>query len=243
MIVGKNICLVYKTKQQEKAILKNVSFEMTRGNVNVLIGKSGAGKTSLLRCLVGLEKSFDGSLVCDGCDVRLLTAKERACMIGYVAQNYNLFPHLTVLQNCILALQTVFGEPAEVAQEKAIAQLTLVGMNNYALAYPSQLSGGQKQRVAIARALCLGPQVLVLDEPTSALDPENVGIMIALMKQLARQGMTLVLSSQDMQFVDMVYDYIYLVEDGMITEIYDRSDEEKYESTIKKFLNMKRLYL
>lgn len=239
MIIGKNISLVYKTNKQEKAILKNVSFEIARGNVTALIGKSGAGKTSLLRCLVGLETTFDGLLICDGYDVHLLTAKERACMIGYVAQNYNLFLHLTVLQNCTLALQTVFGESAEAAQEKVIAQLTRVGMRDYALVYPSQLSGGQKQRVAIARALCLGPKVLVLDEPTSALDPENVASMVALIRQLTSQGMTLVVSSQDMQFVEKVFDYIYLVEDGKITETCKRSDvSTACASTIKKFLGV-----
>lgn len=239
MIIGKNICLKYKVNKQEKVILKNVSFEVTRGNVTALIGKSGAGKTSLLRCLVGLETTFDGLLVCDGYDVHLLAAKERACMIGYVAQNYNLFLHLTVLQNCTLALQTVFGASAETAQEKAIAQLTRVGMNDYVSAYPSQLSGGQKQRVAIARALCLGPKVLVLDEPTSALDPENVASIVALMRQLGSQGMTLVVSSQDMQFVEQVFDYIYLVEDGMITETCNRSDvSTACAFTIKKFLRI-----
>jgi len=240
MIVGKNICLVYKTNEQQKPILKSISFEVVRGKVTALIGKSGAGKTSLLRCLVGLEKNFDGLLVCDGRDLRLLTTKERACMIGYVAQNYNLFGHLTVLQNCMLALQTVFGDSAEIAQEKALAQLALVGMYDYALAYPSQLSGGQKQRVAIARALCLDPKVLVFDEPTSALDPENVSIMVALMRQLAAQGVTLVISSQDMQFVEMVFDRIYLIEDGMITETCNRSDVlSECASTIKKFLRIR----
>lgn len=239
MIIGKNISLVYKTNKQEKAILKNVSFEIARGNVTALIGKSGAGKTSLLRCLVGLETTFDGLLVCDGYDVRLLTAKERASMIGYVAQNYNSFAHLTVLQNCTLALQTVLGESVEIAEEKAIAQLTRVGMNDYASVYPSQLSGGQKQRVAIARALCLGPKVLVLDEPTSALDPENVASMIALMRQLGSQGMTLVVSSQDMQFVEKIFDYIYLVDDGMIAETCKRSDALiTCASTIQKFLRI-----
>src|SRR5262245_28172512 len=138
MIIGKDICLVYEVNKQQKPILERVSFEITRGNVTVLIGKSGAGKTSLLRCLVGLERTFDGLLACDGRDLRSLTTQERASMIGYVAQNYNLFPHLTVLQNCMLALQTVFGESAQVAQEKAIAQLTRVGMSDYASVYPSQ---------------------------------------------------------------------------------------------------------
>ncbi len=239
MIIGKDICLVYKANEQQRAILKSVSFEMTRGKVTALIGKSGAGKTSLLRCLVGLETTFDGLLSCDGCDVRLLAAKERACLIGYVAQNYNLFPHLTVLQNCTLALETVFGIPIEIAQEKAIVQLTFVGMSNYTSSYPSQLSGGQKQRIAIARALCLGPNVLVLDEPTSALDPENIARIVTLIKQLASQGMTIVLSSQDMQFVGMVFDCIYLVEDGMIIEVYDRTNMlTKCASAIKEFLRM-----
>lgn len=237
MIIGKDICLTYEVNKQEKPILKSVSFNITRGKVTALIGKSGAGKTSLLRCLVGLETTFDGILESDGCDLRLLTAQERACLIGYVAQNYNLFPQLTVLQNCTLALQVVFGESVVVAQEKVMAQLTRVGMNNYASVYPSQLSGGQKQRVAIARALCLGPKVLVFDEPTSALDPENVTSIIALIRSLAAQGVTLVISSQDMRFVEMVFDCVYLVEDGTITETYDRLDDVgECMPTIKKFL-------
>lgn len=237
MIIGKDIYLTYEVNKQEKPILKGISFAIRRGEVTALIGKSGAGKTSLLRCLVGLETTFDGVLESDGCDLRALTAKERACLIGYVAQNYNLFPQLTVLQNCTLALQAVLDESAVVAQEKAMAQLMRVGMGKYASAYPAQLSGGQKQRVAIARALCLGPKILVFDEPTSALDPENIASIIELIRSLAAQRVTLVISSQDMRFVEMVSDHVYLVEDGMIVETYDRSDAMgECTPTIKKFL-------
>src|SRR5438309_7344279 len=170
MMQGKNLSISYK----KNPILKAVSFDISDKQITVFIGKSGAGKSTILRILAGLETAYKGLLLYNVRDLKSFTQKERACLIGYVTQDYVLFPQLTALQNCSLALQKTMGLPIIEAQKKAVETLTIVGLVNYTDAYPSQLSGGQKQRVAIARALCLDPKIVILDEPTSALDPENV---------------------------------------------------------------------
>lgn len=233
MMKGKSLSISYQKEQ----ILKNVSFDIIDQQITVFIGKSGAGKSTILRILAGLETSYEGLLFSNGQDLKTFTQKERARLIGYVTQSYILFPQLTALQNCSLALQKVMGLPIIEAQQKALATLQNVGMSSYKDAYPSQLSGGQRQRVAIARALCLDPKILILDEPTSALDPANVNNIIALLKQLSSQGLTVVLSSQDMLFVKMIFDRIYLVDNGMIIESADRQQLATMNtSTIKTFL-------
>lgn len=255
-------------KKNDRVILENLSCDIVQGRINVFIGKSGAGKTSILRCLVGLENDYEGIVEVSRSNgstslpraqfsparpepvegfermnknqkscIRSLAARERAETIGYVAQNYNLFPNLTVLANCTLALQCVLKLSQTASEEKAHEILSLVGMSEFGDAYPSQLSGGQKQRVAIARALCLNPQVLVLDEPTSALDPENVDNIVALLRRLTSLGMTIVVSSQDMRFVGMVFDQIYLVENGKILEEHDVQGAP--DSRITLFLSLK----
>jgi len=233
MMQGKNLSIAYKKEQ----ILKAVSFDIIDKQTTVFIGKSGAGKSTILRILAGLENTYDGLLLFKEQDLKTFTQKERARLIGYVTQNYILFPQLTVLQNCLLALQKVMELPIKEAQQKALNMLQNVGMNNYKDAYPSQLSGGQRQRVAIARALCLDPKIIILDEPTSALDPENVNNLASLLKQLSSQGITVVISSQDMLFVKTIFDRIYLVDNGMITESIDRQQAISTNSnTIKTFL-------
>lgn len=259
-------------KKNDRVILENLSCDIVQGRINVFIGKSGAGKTSILRCLVGLENGYDGIIEVyvpepgsnpstgsgraglnrargefvepferidksGNSDIRSLAARERAETTGYVAQNYNLFPNLTVLANCTLALQCVLRLAQAASEQKAREALSLVGMSEFGDAYPSQLSGGQKQRVAIARALCLNPQVLVLDEPTSALDPENVDNIVGLLKQLTSQGITVVLSSQDMRFISMVFDKIYLVQNGKIVEEGDAGNYQ--DGRIGLFLSLK----
>jgi polar amino acid transport system ATP-binding protein len=236
MMQGKNISLTYAKKQ----ILKAVSFEFISGGVTVLIGKSGAGKSTILRILAGLETSYQGSLFYGGQDLKTVTQKDRARLIGYVTQNYVLFPQLTVMQNCALALQKVVGLTQLQAEQKVADTLATVGMSDYVNAYPSQLSGGQRQRVAIARALCLDPKILILDEPTSALDPINVDNMVALLRQLSSQGLTVVLSSQDMLFVKMIFDRIYLIDNGEVIESADRQQVAAInEGGIKAFLARK----
>jgi len=233
MMQGKNLSVTYT----KKPILTSVSFDIIDKQITVFIGKSGAGKSTILRILAGLESSYEGLVLYNEQDVKTFTQKERARLIGYVTQNYTLFPQLTALENCSLALQKVMGLSIVEAQKKALETLQHVEMGNYKDAYPSQLSGGQKQRVAIARALCLDPKIVILDEPTSALDPENVNNIIALLKQLSSQGLTVILSSQDMLFVKMIFDRIYLVDNGMITESNDRQQLATMNtSTIKTFL-------
>lgn len=233
MMQGKNINFTYK----KRPILQNVSFDMRDNQITVFIGKSGAGKSTILRILAGLEPSYEGELFYNGQDLKTVSQKDRTRLIGYVTQSYTLFPQLTVLQNCSLALQKVLGLSFSDAQQKAIEVLKTVDMYEYRDAYPSQLSGGQKQRVAIARSLCLDPKIIILDEPTSALDPENVSNIVALLKQLSSQGVTVILSSQDMAFVKMIFDRIYLVDNGRITETTDRQQIATADnSLIKTFL-------
>lgn len=236
MISGKNISLV---RMGNKPVLKNISFSCEARKISVFIGESGAGKTSALRCIAGLEKSFLGELYCDMQDARKLGPKSRAKSIGYGAQNYNLFPHLSVLDNCTLALLTSLGMRKDDALKEARATLNQVGMADYEQCFASQLSGGQKQRVAIARALCLKPKVLLLDEPSSALDPQNVDSLSVLIKNLAAQNMTVILSSQDMRFVNLVYDSIFLFQDGEIIETRTREEINRNpQSQIRAMINL-----
>jgi putative lysine transport system ATP-binding protein len=233
MMQGKNLSISYK----KNPILKTISFDIPNKQITVFIGKSGAGKSTILRILAGLETAYEGLLLYNGRDLKSFTQKERACLIGYVTQDYVLFPQLTALQNCSLALQKTMNMSIIEAQKTALEALKNVGLANYKDAYPSQLSGGQKQRVAIARALCLNPKIIILDEPTSALDPENVNNLASLLKQLSSQGITVILSSQDMLFVKTIFDRIYLVDNGMITESIDRQQATNTNSnTIKTFL-------
>lgn len=229
MICAHNISLF---RAQNKLVLNNISLSCHPGRIAVFIGESGAGKTSVLRCMAGLEKKFQGSLLYQEQDARSLSPSLRARTIGYVAQSYQLFPNLKALENCTLALRLVMNMPVKKAQIQALAMLKKMGMNDYADSFPSQLSGGQKQRVAIARALCLEPRILLLDEPSSALDPHNASTLAELIKRLASQNITIVLSSQDMRFVSMVYDDIFLFEKGEITEKASR-EEQALESKSK----------
>lgn len=201
--------------------LNSISCDIPAGRITTFIGKSGAGKTTILRCIAGLE-DYQGQIILpSGQNMKNLGPKDRAASIGFVFQNFNLFPHLTVLENCMQPLQVVLGLSQELAKEKAKETLELFGMGSYQNSYPTQLSGGQQQRVAIARALVLGPKILLLDEPTSALDPQNTMLLVNLLQRLNKQGITIVVSSQDMGFVRAIQDCMYLVEDGCILQDFD----------------------
>jgi polar amino acid transport system ATP-binding protein len=221
--------------------LNGVSLTVERGSVVVVIGPSGSGKSTLLRCINHLETPTGGEVRIDG--ERLTTnAKQLNAVraeIGMVFQLFNLFPHLTVLQNVTLAQRVVRKRPQEEAREIAMQQLEHVGIPEKADVYPAQLSGGQQQRVAIARALAMNPKIMLFDEPTSALDPEMIREVLDVMLTLAKEGMTMVVVSHEMGFTRAAADSVILMDEGLIVE--DTTPEElftapKHERT-KLFLS------
>lgn len=220
MIKGTNVSLVIE-KNNPKKIIDTVSFEIPAGRITTFIGESGSGKTSLLRCIAALNHDYQGSITIQGTDIRTILPYQRAQKVGFVFQSYNLFPHMTVLENCIQPLCTVYKTVRAVAEKKARSMLEALGMGAYINAYPSRLSGGQQQRVALARALCSGSQTLLLDEPTSALDPENTKILSTILRELCKQGVALALSSQDLFFITAHTDRMYLMKQGTIIDAYD----------------------
>ena len=201
-------------------VLKGVSAEIKKGDVMVVIGPSGSGKSTFLRCLNRLEEPTGGHIYFD--DVDILDKKVNMNLhrqkMGMVFQQFNLFPHMTVLRNMTIGPMKLLGKTKEEAQEKAMALLERVGLADRADAYPSQLSGGQKQRVAIVRALCMDPEVLLFDEPTSALDPEMVGEVLEVMKELAKEGMTMVVVTHEMGFAKEVGTDVVFIDEGVIVE-------------------------
>ncbi|MBD8070171.1 amino acid ABC transporter ATP-binding protein [Bacillus sp. PS06] len=222
-------------------VLKNINLSISEQEVVVLIGASGSGKSTLLRCLNFLEVPENGDIVIDAEKVNpvktnLNKIREK---VGMVFQHFNLFPHKTVLENIIEAPMFVRKETKEAASEKAISLLKKVGLADKANFYPDQLSGGQKQRVAIARALAMEPKVMLFDEPTSALDPELVGEVLQVMKDLAREGMTMVIVTHEMGFAKEVADRVIMLADGYIIEEGHPSEifaQPKHERT-QRFLN------
>ncbi len=201
-------------------VLKDINMEVTEGEVVVLIGPSGSGKSTLLRCLNQLEKATSGQIVVDDYDVtdKHTDINQVRKNIGMVFQHFNLFNHLTVLKNMTLAPVHLKTLSKEEAKNKAMQLLERVGLADKAQAYPSQLSGGQKQRVAIARALEMNPDIMLFDEPTSALDPEMVGEVLAVMKELARDGMTMIVVTHEIGFAREVASRVIFMEGGYIVE-------------------------
>jgi len=201
--------------------LANVDLTVDRGERVIVCGPSGSGKSTLIRCIVGLEQHEHGSILFDGTpiDHRSRTSPVRSGQIGMVFQQFNLFPHLTVLENCTIAPVKVRRTPKAEAQARARELLARVGIGDQAEKYPGQLSGGQQQRVAIARALCMQPRALLFDEPTSALDPEMVQEVLNVMVSLAREGMTMICVTHEMGFAREVADRIVFMDRGEIVEI------------------------
>ena len=200
--------------------LRGVDADIKRGEVVVVIGPSGSGKSTFLRCLNLLETPTKGTVTVEGTDItnpRVNINKHREKM-GMVFQHFNLFPHMTILRNMTLAPMKILKKSKAEAEQKAMELLKRVGLAERANAYPSQLSGGQKQRIAIVRALCMEPQVMLFDEPTSALDPEMVGEVLDVMKQLANEGMTMVVVTHEMGFAREVADRVLFMDEGVIVE-------------------------
>ena len=206
--------------------LDGVSVDINKGDVMVIIGPSGGGKSTFLRSLNLLEKPTEGSIIFEGVDItkkkdengKKLDIDLHRQKMGMVFQHFNLFPHMTILQNMTLAPMKVKGMSQQEAEAKALELLDRVGLKDRADAYPIQLSGGQKQRVAIVRALAMEPDVMLFDEPTSALDPEMVGEVLDVMKELAKEGMTMVVVTHEMGFAREVGSRILFMADGQLVE-------------------------
>ncbi|WP_413497686.1 amino acid ABC transporter ATP-binding protein [Carnobacterium maltaromaticum] len=201
-------------------VLKGLNLEVQEGEVVCLIGPSGSGKSTFLRCMNHLEEINGGTIIIDGYDLTdtSLDINKVRENIGMVFQHFNLFPHLTILENITLAPIELKKLTKEEARQKAFDLLETVGLREKADAYPSSLSGGQKQRVAIARALAMSPDIMLFDEPTSALDPEMVGDVLAVMQQLAKEGMTMIVVTHEMGFAKEVADRVVFMDGGLIVE-------------------------
>ena len=224
--------------------LDGVDVQIHRGEVVVVIGPSGSGKSTFLRCLNLLELPTGGTVTFEGHDITDPKANinlHRQKM-GMVFQHFNLFPHMTILKNLTLAPMKLLGKSQKEAEVIAMALLERVGLKDRASAYPSQLSGGQKQRIAIVRALCMNPDVMLFDEPTSALDPEMVGKVLDVMKQLAHDGMTMVVVTHEMGFAREVGDRVIFMAEGKIVEenlpevIFSAPQEERTQNFLAKVL-------
>lgn len=201
-------------------VLKGISTEIHRGEVVVIIGASGSGKSTFLRCLNLLETPTSGQIFFEGTDITdpKVDINRHRMKMGMVFQQFNLFPHMTVLHNMTLAPIKLLKLSKEEAESKAMELLARVGLADRANSYPNQLSGGQKQRVAIVRALCMNPDVMLFDEPTSALDPEMVGEVLGVMKDLAAEGMTMAVVTHEMGFAREVADRVLFIDEGIINE-------------------------
>jgi polar amino acid transport system ATP-binding protein len=225
-------------------VLKGIDFHVDHGQVVCVIGPSGSGKSTLLRCVNRLEDPTSGTILVEGVDITdpetdLDQVRSR---IGIVFQSFNLFPHMNVMQNLCIAQQRVRGRRKEEAVEVARANLVKVGLAGKEDAYPAHLSGGQQQRVAIARALSMDPDMMLFDEPTSALDPELVGDVLAVMKDLASEGMTMMVVTHEMGFAREVGDKLVFMDDGIIVEegvpaeVLANPQHERTQSFLSKVL-------
>ena len=234
-------------KYYKKGVIKaldGVTVDINRGDVMVVIGPSGSGKSTLLRSLNLLEEPTSGTILFEGVDItsKKIDINKHRQKMGMVFQHFNLFPHKTILENMILAPVEVKHIPKDEAKAKAMQLLERVGLADRADAYPIQLSGGQKQRIAIVRALCMEPDVMLFDEPTSALDPEMVGEVLDVMKELAHDGMTMVVVTHEMGFAREVGNRVLfmaagkLVEEGTPEEIFEHPQSERLQDFLSKVL-------
>ena len=199
------------------SVLKGIDLEIRKGEVVVIIGPSGSGKSTILRCMNAMEDMTDGDIFYEGQSLREMKKYADLRMhVGMVFQHFNLFPHMTVLENIMYAPVKVRKEPKAEVYERSIQLLRKVGLEEKKDVYPAMLSGGQQQRIAIARALCMKPDVMLFDEPTSALDQEMVGEVLEVMKNLAQSGMTMVIVTHEMRFAAEVADRVIFIDEGVI---------------------------
>ena len=224
--------------------LDGINCQINKGEKVVIIGPSGSGKSTLLRSLNLLEIPTAGSIVFDGAEItsKKTNINKHRQKMGMVFQHFNLFPNMDILKNMTLAPTKILGKNQAEAEKKAMELLERVGLADRAHAYPQQLSGGQKQRIAIVRALCMEPDVMLFDEPTSALDPEMVGEVLDVMKDLAKQGMTMVVVTHEMGFAKEVADRVIFMDEGVIVEdgtpdqIFNNPQSERLKSFLSKVL-------
>lgn len=228
----------------ENEVLKSLNLEVNKGEVICVIGPSGSGKSTFLRCLNGLESVDNGTVIINGKNltdhsIRIDKIRQN---IGMVFQHFNLFPHLTVAENITLAPVELGKSGKDEAYQRATDLLEMVGLSEKIDDYPDSLSGGQQQRVAIARALAMNPEVMLFDEPTSALDPEMVGEVLAVMRKLADEGMTMIIVTHEMGFARQVADRVIFMDDGNIVEentpeqLFDKPSEIRTQTFLNKVL-------
>jgi len=241
MIETKNLT----KKFEDLVVFENISVNVNKGEVLVIIGPSGSGKSTFLRCLNHLEEINEGTIIIEGETMDYNNKKGLRNIIlkmGMVFQNFNLFPHKTALENVMIAPLNVKNEDRKVVLERAKMLLAKVGLSDKMDAYPAKLSGGQKQRVAIARALAMNPDIMLFDEPTSALDPELVGEVLNVIKNLANEGMTMVVVTHEMSFAKEVADTVIFMDGGKIVEsgdpeiIFTHPKQERTKAFLEKVL-------
>ena len=236
-------------------VLSGISYNVNEGEVVAVIGPSGSGKSTMLRCINQLETADDGMINVCGDDMLLKDKNDKTVYadkavlrnirlkVGLVFQDYNLFPHLNVIQNVTEAPRLVLKQDRKQAEEKAMELLAKMGLSDKASSYPCELSGGQMQRVSIARAMALNPKLLFFDEPTSALDPELTGEILKVIKELAKEKMTMVIVTHEMQFAKEVADKIIFMDKGVIveqgtpSEIFEDTNNERTKSFLRRFMN------
>ena len=228
----------------KNVVLRDIDFSVNKGDVTCIIGASGSGKSTLLRCINFLEEPTSGEIVYHGLNMmeqRMNEAAYRA-KVGMVFQSFNLFNNMTVLKNCMVGQEVVLKKDSETARKNAMYYLEKVGMAPYINAKPRQLSGGQKQRVAIARALAMEPEILLFDEPTSALDPQMVGEVLAVMKKLADEGLTMMIVTHEMAFARDVSSHVVymangvIVEEGSPSQIFGNAKSEQTKEFLSRFV-------
>lgn len=228
----------------ENSVLKDINFSVNKGDVTCIIGSSGSGKSTMLRCINLLEEPTDGEIIYNGRNIlKTKNIPAYRAKVEMVFQSFNLFENMTVLKNCMIGQMKVLKTDKETARKNAMTFLQKVGMEPYINAKPKQLSGGQKQRVAIARALAMKPDVILFDEPTSALDPQMVGEVLEVIKKIATEGLTMIIVTHEMAFARDVSNHVVFMHDGVICEegtpeqIFTNPGQPETKAFLSRFMN------